>query len=516
MAGLISSLFGGLRFPIPGQVMHPKYEAVSLKDPVGSSIQATTFPKENVSVKVHNVLGKGDSVVSGNYHATEDSLTGMQLISALIQGAEDKAQLMEKLNKIRDYDYVESTLRDLSTDVMTRSFDPNQSEFIVFNALNKDYVDLNEKVNQDIQSMKMYDMIMDVIDEFIFQGQYIFKMDYNAGELDDCVTQEFSLPAYSKGSMIKVFDINEGTLRDPANYLVLNLFSSHKKLKIQSESGSYYSLKLPRGLFSESIIPKIINLRLLEMIQPLIELQSIDEKTYYHIRFPPGKDVSEAYKECMNYEKLLKSMLSLDEVKDVDDIVDRVSSIKVIPLFGSQEEMRAQTVNKVNRIDLDQIKDLRDSISNSLKIKINGDNSTNVEYYKLVKRIRGAIKSSVHEFLINFIHQKYSIQLDPKDFEVVLPEVQGAEDLDAIDFINMHQSTYKDILALLETTTESVAKLSQNPLIDRDALIDSFSDKMMKITNTRIFKNSDMINSEIAEGKIDKDQVFNQNTTTEE
>lgn len=249
----------------------------------------------------------------------------------------------------------------------------------------------------------------------------------------------------------------------------------------------------------------------------MIELQAIDEKMYFHVQFPPGKDATEAYKECRTYEKLLKSMLSLGKADNADQVIEKISTIKVIPLFGNQQEMRAVSVNKINRIDLEQIKDLRNAISNAIKIKIDGDNSTNSEYYKLVKTIRNCLRISVQEFLIHYIHQKYSIKIKPDDFELKVPEVQGAEDLDMIDYLNMNQSTYKDTLELLKTTVDQVRALMGNPLIDEDELLNNLSDKLQKMTGVKVFRNSADL-KEFIENPDNKDVVaaFNSGNNEEE
>lgn len=457
------------------------------------AIERRIFPVSGIKTKVHDVMNGADlSVIQGDFHDPEvkdpDNLN--RLYVELYRSTEDKKGLAERLSAVRNYDYVETILRDLSAEVLTRSFDPTHSEFFTFSVFTEEYNDLTEKVNTDIKNLKIYDMLADILEELLLQGQYIFKMDYTNDELDDGLEQELTLPAYSKSKMVKIFDSENKRLRDPANYLVLNLFSSHKKLRIKSESGSFYYLKLPRGIIPESIIPKINNLKILEALQPLIELQAIDEKMYFHVQFPPGKDATEAYKECRNYEKLLKSMLSLGKADNAEQVIEKISTIKVIPLFGSQNEMRSVSVNKINRIDLAQIKDLRDAISNAIKIKIDGDNSTNAEYYKLVKTIRNCLRMSVQEFLINYIHQKYSIKIKPDDFELKVPEVQGAEDLDMIDYMNMNQSTYKDTLELLKITVDQMNALTGNPYIDEDELLNNLSDKLQKMTGTRIFRNS--------------------------
>lgn len=463
-------------------------------DPYGEKYRDSLL---KVTEKEHNELMGGQLLQVGANKYTSNGA----LYNALTKGAGDKLSLAEKLDKIREFDFVDSILRDLATDVLTRGFDRDQAEFFVFTSKKSTNIpnnaELDAKINIDLKSLKIYDILFEVMESYLFYGQYIFKMDYVANELDDVVDQNNSIPAYSKSEMVKVYDIDESMLKDPANYLVLNLFSSHKRLKVKSDSGSYYYLKMPRGIISESLIDKIINLKILESLQPLVEIQAIDEKMYFHINFPPGKNAAEAYNECRNYEKLIKSMLNMekDNTNNIDSILDRISSVKVIPLFGTQSEMRPQTINKVNRIDLAQVTDLRNSISNSLKINIANQNDTNAEYYKLIKRVRNQLRISITEFLVGFIKQRYSLDISVEDIDVKVPEVQGAEDLDTIDYINLHQSTYNSVLDLVQNTVKTVNALASSPLIDKKELIDSYSDQLLKITGSRIFKNYEELNS---------------------
>lgn len=515
----MASIIENMITKVTGIPLRPKHESSGASQI--EAIERRIFPASGVKTRVHDVIGNAELVtIGGNYSGNEndkDPNNLNRLYIELYRSTETKKELSDKLDSIRNYDYVETILRDLSGEVLTRSYDPTHSEFFIFNTDLEEYSELNEKVNSDLKNLKIYDILADILEDFLLKGQYILKMDYSNDELDDGLDQDTTLPAYTKSKMVRIFDAEHRILRDPANYLVLNLFSSHKKLKIKSESGSFYYLKLPRGVIPESIIAKINNLKILEALQPLIELQAIDEKMYFHVQFPPGKDATEAYKECRTYEKLLKSMLSLGKADNADQVIEKISTIKVIPLFGNQQEMRAVSVNKINRIDLEQIKDLRNAISNAIKIKIDGDNSTNSEYYKLVKTIRNCLRISVQEFLIHYIHQKYSIKIKPDDFELKVPEVQGAEDLDMIDYLNMNQSTYKDTLELLKTTVDQVRALMGNPLIDEDELLNNLSDKLQKMTGVKVFRNSADL-KEFIENPDNKDVVaaFNSGNNEEE
>lgn len=471
---------------------------------VVEGFKTTIIPKDKVNTVVHNVFVGSDT--------TKDYSSYGEQLSELSDSAADKKSLMTKMEVIREYDYTEAVLREVSTDVLTRNYDASQKAFFTFLTDNSKLKPIEGAINKDLYDLKIYDTLNDIIEDYLFNGQYILKLDAKINSAKDPVSKEDSsskstdpkkivyelsdnldqkeyLPAYSKSRLVKIFDARSEKLKDPSDFLVLNLFSSNKKILVESEKGSSYNTRLPKGLFSEAIIKKMNNLKLLEALQPLIELQSIDEKMYFNIRFPPGKDVNEAYSEAKNYEKLLKSILSVDSrTQNVDDIVDRVSSIKVIPLFGNQEQLNQVSVSKVNRIDLQQIQDLRDSISSSLKVNIDGNNSNNLEYYKLIRRIRSFLRISIQEFLVLYIKKKYSIEVTMNDFEVAVPEVQGAEDLDTIDYINLTQSTYKDILELIKVTNEAITELIDSPLIDKEALINSYSNKIQKLTGANIFK----------------------------
>lgn len=465
----------------------PKSESMAMINTITNGM----YPSNNISVKHPNIPGLSSNF-SGLYvgHMSDEEYkthSEMLLKSTLADEVQSKRGLMEKLEVIRDYDYIESTLRDLGTDVLTKNYNESQGPFIQIRLSDEKEYKLEEQLNKDIMNLKIYETLHDVIEDYLFNGQYILKVDYENIELDDCLDQKEVLPAYTKTKMAKVFDNSTSELHHARNYLVLNLFSSPKKLKIKTANGSFYTLKLPRGVVSESIIPKINSLKLLESLQPLIEMQAIDEKMYFYVNFPPGKDAAEAYAEARDYEKLLKSLLTTNPTTNLYEVIDRLSTVKVIPLFGQQGEIRPQTVSKINRIDLDQIEDLRTSISKSMKVNIAGDNESNKEYFKLIKRIRSMIQKSVAEFMIEFIKKKYNKDFSYDDFKIYLPEVKGVDELDTVDYISLAASSSKEVISMITEMSNTFKELSEASNIDTEYLIEYFNDKLVPITGKPIF-----------------------------
>lgn len=453
------------------------------------SLNSTLIPHSQVVTDEPDVgvMSRFSGIFVDPSHNDYKSNGEMLLLHAMNKEVKTKADLMQKLSVIREYDYIESTLRDLATEVLTKSYNESQGPFFVFRATEEEFVHLEEKVNEDLLELKLYESLNEVLEELLFTGQYIFRMDYNNNELDDNLDQSKVLPAYAKTSMVKVYDKEKGVLKDSKDFLVLNLFTSSKKLRVKTSSDSFYNLKLPRGIISESLIPKINNLKLLEALQPLIEMHAIDEKMYFYVRFPPGKDVTEAYGEARGYEKILKSMLSFDDAKSIDDVVDRVSKVKVIPLFGNQDEIRPQTISKVQRIELDQLKDLRDSISRAMKVNISGDNESNTEYQKLIKRIRTFIQKSVKEFLIGYIEKRHNVTLTSKDFTLLVPEVRGVDELESVDYISLAANSSNEVIGMITKMSEALTELSANPNIDSEFLREFFNEKLSPITNRDVF-----------------------------
>lgn len=465
----------------------PKNESMGMIN----SIHNNMYPSNNISVKHPNIPGLSSNF-SGLYVGSmsdEEYKTHCEMLlkSSLADEVQSKRGLMERLETIRDYDYIESTLRDLGTDVLTKNYNESQGPFIQIRLTDEKEFKLEEKLNKDIIDLKIYETLHDIIEDYLFNGQYVLKVDYENNELDDCLDQKEVLPAYTKTKMTKVFDNSTSELHHARNYLVLNLFSSPKKLKIKTEKGSFYTLKLPRGVISESIISKINSLKLLESLQPLIEMQAIDEKMYFYVNFPPGKDAAEAYAEARDYEKLLKSLLTTNPTTNLYEVIDRLSTVKVIPLFGQQGEIRPQTVNKINRIDLDQIEDLRTSISKSMKVNIAGDNESNKEYFKLIKRIRSMIQKSVAEFMIEYIKKKYGKDYTFDDFKIYIPEVKGVDELDTVDYITLAASASKEVISMINEMSEAFKSLSEASNVDTEYLVEYFNDKLVPITGKPIF-----------------------------
>lgn len=473
------------KFSTPSESLNSKNESMGMIN----TIQSNMYPSNKVKVDHPNIPGLTSNFSGLALGANGDDYksTSRLLMGVMADEIKSKRDLMDKLETIRDYDYIESTLRDLGTDVLTKNYNESQGHFFSVKLLDETKHKLEKKLNQDIDKLKLYEVLHEIMEDLLFNGQYILKVDYTNDELDDCLDQRELLPAYSKSSMEKVYDNSTKKLHHARNYLVFNLFSSPKKIKIRTESGSYYTLKLPRGIISESIIPKINNLKLLEAIQPLIEMQAIDEKMYFYVNFPGGKDATEAYKECRDYEKILKSLLTTDTSSNIYELMDRISTVKVIPLFGNQGEMRSQTVNKIQRIDLDQINDLRDSISKSMKVNITGDNESNKEYLKLIKRVRSFIQKSVAEFIVEYAKKKYNETLTFKDFKILVPDVKGVDELDTVDYISLAASSSKEVISMINEMSEAINSLKESPQVDAEYLVDFFNEKLMPITGKAIF-----------------------------
>lgn len=426
--------------------------------------------------------------------------TYASLLTAIQQEAQTKQDYYRKMDMIKDYDYIESIIRDVGTDVLTKSYN-SDTPFFNFFIKNEKYKNLENKVNEDIQRLNIYGWLTDIIDNLLLYGQYILKIDYKNNELDDRLIQENTLPTYSKGDIKKVYTteiknnikengMTQGKLYDEKEFFILTLFTTYKNLPIVGEDGNFYTIKLPKGIIPESIIPKIIYLKLLESLQPLIELQAMDQKMFFYIRFPTGHDVTEAYKAVTRYEKYLKSILNLDniDISDVNSILEQVSTVKVIPLFGDQSQMEPQTIEKINRIDLSQIEDLRNSISSALKININGDNTSNTQYLKLIKRLRLMIRDSISASLINYIKVVYRVTLTDKDFELIVPEVYGTEDLDTIEYLNLHLSSFRDTLDISTLIANTLSEVLSNNYIDSKNYLEMCRNKSKSLFGIDIFK----------------------------
>ena len=57
-----------------------------------------------------------------------------------------------------------------------------------------------------------------------------------------------------------------------------------------------------------------------------------------------------------------------------------------------------------------------------------------------------------------------------------------------IDYVNMFESTHKNILALIKETSETINELSSRELIDKEQLINNYSDKLQRLTGSKVLK----------------------------
>lgn len=486
----LSSIIGGWTDQIRDN-FSPKVE--SLKDHMGQRFD--NDPK---------FLLKQTQVSMMDFPANYRSV-GSQLGSIIMKASESKKQIISDLEQIRDVDYIDTILRDVGGEVLTRGYDQQtEGEFFKF-VMKKDDEESKElqvRVNNDLVDLKLYDLLMEYIDDYLFYGQFVFNYDHITNELDDTLNQLTTIPAFKKTELSRVYDESESKLVHHSHYLVLNLFSYRHRLKVRSnDTDEIYNLKIPRGIIPHSIIKKIKDLKLLEALQPILEMQAIDEKMYFYIKFPAGKDAKEAYVEARNYEKLLKSMISVDlsgNSDNLDNVIDKITSVKVIPQFGHQDDLRPQTFNKTNKIDLSQIEDMRKSISNALKIDITGENrDKETEYFKLIKKIRNHLRMSVSEFVKSMVLNRYGVSLGDRDFDLLVPEVQGANELDTLDFTKLKRDAIKDDMTAIVETVDEVQKLIKNPLIKREAILEFYKSKMATISLSGIFIDTDDLDEAI-------------------
>jgi hypothetical protein len=455
--------------------------------PKDGLVQSSMKNESSLSNSVASSLNK--SIVTGTINTTFHDLgsSSYNHLSVFTEKVNSKSELMTKLDSIRDNEYVELILREVASDVLNRNYSSTDS-YIKVTIENDLYKNLEDNIQSDIHELRLYNLLQDIIEDYLFYGQYVLSLNKDNSEyyLDDDIDQRKVIPASSKGRIKKLFNSEDSKLYDSSNYLILNLYNGKKSNKITSSTGVNYTTKLPKGLFPESIIAKFNSLKILESLQPIIEMQAIDEKMFFYIRFPSGKDVSEAYKEVRNYEKLLKSLISVDTTNttNVNDILDRVTNLKVVPLFGNQEEVRASSpVNKINRIDLNQINDLRKSISKSVGIDLDNESDhRSPQYLKLIKRIRELLRISIESFIVDFINKKYNKNLTIDDVTITLPEVQGADEVDSIEYLTLINSSFNQIQSVIRDTEQIITDSQTSSLLDPVKIYSMYSQQLNKIT----------------------------------
>lgn len=492
-------------------------------DPLASVKHEATIPNlvalaksgsSTVTTTTHNVL-------VGNLHGNSIDNNVYNVRAILSESIESKAEYINLMNSIRDNEYVELILRNLSNDVMNKNYDKS-SDFIQFVMVNPKYKSFEKAIKKDIKDLRIHELLSEIIEDYLFYGQYILKYDYDKDadgtksskssrydSLSDELDQDLFIPATHKGKLSKVFSESTGELIDSSEFLVLTYNHNYERIKVKGESGKTYLVRIPKGVIPEAAIAKLNALKLLEALQPLIELQAIDEKMFFYIRFPAGKDINEAYDEARNYEKLLKSIISSTDGTSIESVLEKVSNIKVVPLFGNQETVNSQTVKQINRIELNQLDDLRKSISNLVGVDITNDPEFHIttKYLLMIKNIREKIAFSIKAFLVDFIDKNYQFSVTFDDISVQLPEIQGADDIDTIEYMTLLNSAYNDIQGMITSTEGFIQSISQSEFIDKNAVLDYYSVKLNKIVGAKVMYDSKVIDLNSRAKEADKDST---------
>lgn len=506
-------------------------------NPMKSLFERTINPESNyTTTEVNNLT----NFRYGNHQSSKDKTFGA-LLAELLDSTSTKIEFKRKIDSIKDIDYIEALIRSMEVDVLKKNWDPAQGPFFSFSIINEKYKKYEDNIRNDIENLGIYQWLTEHIRDILLYGQYIFKIDYTHDELDDFLDQVRTLPAYNRGDIKKVFTnikINSdeidtgtnpafsvsgmpsvvtipggkytglnnsseapsgsndmtadgsGTLYDAKEFFIFTLYAKYRETKVRSTNGSYYRIKIPEGVIPESIISKIVNLKMLEALQPLIELQALDEKMFFWVRFPVGQDYTEAMKTVSRYEQYIKSALAIGDVDptDISSLLQKATTAKVIPLFGDQNQMESQTINKINRIDLSSLSDIRNGISAALDAKIDGDNSTYPRYLKKIRMIRQLLQDSASESLRGYIKVKYNIDLKPADFKLSVPEIYGAEELDTNEYRTLQMDSEKSTLDFVKTLAGEFKELHQTGIIDTTKLVSIYRPKLAKLLGIDILR----------------------------
>lgn len=410
-----------------------------------------------------------------NYSAREETMT--------------KKSHIDAIDEIIDYDYIDYVIRELSNDVFYKHVDTNDT--FIKASVPEGFEVLGTKCDKLIKDSCIYEILIDNISNLLSYGELILRIKDDFSVSDE-IDQSNYMPVYKHGKIRKVLDIKNKKLLPKDKFLVFTLFKSSKKSTVKTEKNIYYT-RVPKGIIPYTVINKLNSLKLLEELQPLIELQSIDEKMFFYLRFPSETDVADAHKKVSSYERFLKNILQLQEVKDTSTLADRMSRVRVIPLFGDQSEIQQNNISKINRIDQSQVDNIKETISKLININIHKDNDNNVPYLKMITSIRSMIRTSLEYWIKEYVRSlggKSSEQLKSNGdkIKIIIPDIKGLDEISALDYISLYSNSVNEVNDLIKNISEAIEILSNKPGIDKEILIEYYNNKIEKVIGKRIFE----------------------------
>lgn len=425
------------------------------------------------------------------------------LASILDLPKETKSEYIDAVDGIKDYDLAESIIENVSKDVLTKDVDKNvKSKFFTVQLPNgKGFEAIEKECQKIIDSFELPLLLKDYMDDILWYGEYIFDIHWKEKTLDDKENQKDIMPIFTRARMKYVSE--NDILQSSADYMVFRMSSMSKqilfKVKLDKEDQDErefvkFFVRPAKGLFSLNVINKLKILKLLESMIPINEMTNLSRKMQFYMRVPVGTQPADAFSQARKYEIMIKSLLKFETLDDSVDLFTKLLDVKVIPLFGEQNELAEGNIPKPEKVDLSYINDIRESLVATTNIPRrfifpNDDSPLSASYLRLLQNIReevlgNAVRHIVYVYLRKVRSQPVKIDFD--NIHIKVPKIQGISELDTLEYSQMFNQSLTDMNRLIDEGGKLIQDAPST--IDKTALVDFLNEKMKVFTDKTIFK----------------------------
>jgi len=482
-----------------GYIYHP--EIKQFPGSMGEDVEIPVGDEEKV-VKLE-LVKPGDKGLPAAAYPSYGELIATTIFNT-VNSKEDRLKLAKS---IENNEYVKPMIRTVANDIMKRGYNPDDFGYffkVELQAPEGSEIDLDSDYGKDcrnfVESLRLYEYLCDMAPYILLRGERIVEIDHANQEIDELDDQGHRVTLYKRGSYVACGLIRSSNSRAvtysptkhvPLRCQVYTYVSDFKDVRLADGSKVY--AKVGEPLLSEGTIEKINTLKLLESLIPLTQIVNIDKKLYFYFRVAPGTDVKEGFNLARNYENLLGNILKTEIPSSVEDLVEKVARVKVIPLFGEQKDLEYKELTKPDNIDTSYLNDLRRIIAagagsvppQTLGIT-DGDQKPSQIYLQMIKTFREGLAECVRWIVYSYLSERdITVALDR--IKVKTPKVPGAEELEVVDFMSMFADQVSSVNRVIDDGTRILSDAATRGGVDLTKYVDYLNSKVRQVTGKDVF-----------------------------
>lgn len=424
--------------------------------------------------------------------SNNDRIMLQNIQATLTKPITDKASYYIAIDSLKENSLAESIVEKVRDDVLNKDYNDRTVPFfrVSLKSGKDNNVQLEEEAQSFLNNLNLYRLLNEYLDDLLWYGDYSFNIDWKNNEIDDLDSQKSVLPIYIRGKFKYLVDSNR-IFQSSNNYVTFRLGSQSKKLLVKDTTNARFIVKLSKGLFSPTVIKLFKTLELLENLIPMGEVDALSRKMQFYMRVPKGTTMEEAYDMTRKYETMLLGLLKTNSATDLSSLMNEMLKIKVIPLFGSQEELSEFSIAKAEKIDLTYINDLREQLNSRLSLPRSFIFSDDLElsspnYLRKLEAIRGNLAGAVKHIVYEYLVSKHDTKLDYDNIHIHTPPIVGVESLDSMEYMQLVNSSLSDLNRVISEMGDTIQNASSS--IDREKLVKFLNKKLHPLTGNDIFK----------------------------